>query len=299
MSIKTVAILSPGDMGHAVGRALRASGLDVVSCLAERSQRTRKLATQAGIRDLPSLETLVVESDLILSILAPSEAVAAAERVCDALQATSARTLFVDCNAVSPATVQRIDAMITDAGGRCIDAGIIGSPPGKGAPPRFYASGPHAASLAELDGRGISVRLIGGEIGRASGIKMCYAALTKGTAALYTALLTAAEALGIMPELQAELATSQPGALKDMESITGVSAKAFRWVGEMEEIAATFAGVGVSARLHLGAADVFRMIAASPLGDERPETIDTQRTLAETIAIFAKELRQGNERAGG
>jgi hypothetical protein len=134
------------------------------------------------------------------------------------------------------------------------------------------------------------VRLLGGAIGRASGIKMCYAALTKGTSALYAALLTTAAALGLADELRAELEESQSDALRSMQGLTGVPAKAFRWVGEMEEIAATFASVGVTPRLHLGAADVFTMIAESPLGHERPETLDRSRTLAQMIAILAEQL---------
>ena len=119
---------------------------------------------------------------------------------------------------------------------------------------------------------------------------MCYAALTKGTAALYAALLTAAEAHGLTNELQAELQESQPEAWRGMQSLVGVPAKAFRWVGEMEEIAATFASVGVAGRLHLGAADMFRMIAESPVGHERPETVDRNRPLSELIAILATSL---------
>ena len=291
MEVQTVAILSPGDMGHAIGRVLRRSGLDTIAYLAGRSERTRALAAQADIRNVPTLEQLVLDADLILSILVPAEAVANAERVAQALRATGAHPAFADCNAIAPATMQQIDAIITDAGGACIDAGIIGGPPREGYAPRIYASGPHEHVLAELDGRGIEVRTLGGAIGRASSLKMCYAALTKGTAALYTTLLTAAEALGLSAELQAELEESQPQAWRGMQSLTGVPAKAFRWVGEMEEIAATFASVGVTGRMHLGAADVFRMIAESPVGHERPETIDHSRTLAELIAILAASSR--------
>ncbi len=291
MAVQTIAILSPGDMGHAIGRMLRRSGLDTITSLAGRSQRTHDLADQAGIRDVPTLEQLVVEADLILSILVPAEAVANAQRVAVAIRSTGAHPAYADCNAIAPATMQQIDAIISDAGGACIDTGIIGGPPRDGYAPRIYASGPHEHILAELDGRGVEVRMLGGAIGRASGLKMCYAALTKGTAALHTALLTAAEALGLSDELQAEIEQSQPDARRAMQSLVGVPAKAFRWVGEMEEIAATFASVGVTDRLHLGAADVFRMIAASPVGHERPETVDHSRTLAELIDILALRLK--------
>jgi 3-hydroxyisobutyrate dehydrogenase-like beta-hydroxyacid dehydrogenase len=178
--------------------------------------------------------------------------------------------------------------VISAAGGRFIDAGIIGSPPGRSAAPRFYVSGPHETVMAELDGRGISVRLMGGEVGRASGIKMCYAALTKGTNALYAATLTAAESLGLYDDLQKELEASQQGMLKGMQGIVGLPGKAFRWVGEMEEIAATFASAGVTPKIHEGAADVFRMVADSALGNERPETVDRGRTVRDTVRAFAE-----------
>ena len=113
MSVKTVAILSPGDMGHAVGRALGEHGLDVITCLQGRSERTRKLAQQGNIRDVPSLEEMVTQADLILSILVPEEALGVARSVANALQATGQETTFADCNAVSPGTSEEINSIIT------------------------------------------------------------------------------------------------------------------------------------------------------------------------------------------
>lgn len=295
MTVRTVAILSPGNMGHAVGRVLRESGLDVVSCLAGRSERTRMLAAQAGIRDIPELGTLVRKTDLILSILVPAEAVTAAEQVAQAMASTGTAAVYADCNAIAPATAQRIDTIITAAGGRFIDAGIIGGPPGPDEAPRFYASGPYETILGQLDGRGITVRQMGGEVGRASGIKMCYASLTKGAAALYAAVLTTAGSLGLSQELIAELEESQSAKLQEMQNVKGLSARAFRWIGEMEEIAATYESAGVTPNFHLGAADVFRMVADSPIGHERPETIDKNRTLDQTVKIFVESVKQAGE----
>ena len=217
-------------MGHAVGREFRASGLEVLTCLSGRSPRTRRLAGSAGFRDLPSLETLAEQADLILSILVPEAAVALAEEVARAMKSTGGHPVFADCNAVSPATSRRIGSIICEAGGHYLDASIIGPPPGKGQPPRFYVSGSNAAVLSQLDGRGIAVKWIGSDIGRASAIKMCYAGLTKGTLALHAAVLTSAEALGLSEELRSELAYSQGQALKAMEQVKRVPAKAFRWI---------------------------------------------------------------------
>jgi 3-hydroxyisobutyrate dehydrogenase-like beta-hydroxyacid dehydrogenase len=291
MAVNIVAILSPGDMGHAVGRALGEHGLDVITCLEGRSERTRGLARQAGIRGVGSLRDLVSEADLILSIVVPAQAADVARNIADALRATEAATAFADCNAVSPQTAEIMNDIIARAGGRFIDGSIIGPPPGRGAPTRVYVSGADAGMMTELDGKGIDVRNLGGAVGRASGIKMCYAALTKGTSALYTAVLTAAELLGLSAELRAEFAGSQTQAYEALETqVTGLPAKAFRWIGEMEEIASTFDQVGVTPHIHRGAADVFRLLSKTPLALETPETIDRQRTAAETISVVAQSV---------
>ena len=289
MTVRTVGILSPGDMGSNVGRALRENGFEVVTSLEGRSERTRTLAAEAGLADAGSLRALVERADLILSIMVPSEAEGLAGEVAGVIRQTGKPVAFADCNAISPETVKGIGRTIEAAGGRFIDAGIIGGPPRNGStPPRFYASGPHEAVLGELDGRGISVPLLGGEVGRASAVKMCYAAITKGTQALYAATLLAAESLGAYDDLMAEIASSQPETLKRMNSVTGISSKAFRWVGEMEEIAATFADAGSTPLIHQGAAEIFQLIADSPIGDERPETVDRSRSLHDTVKLFAE-----------
>ena len=288
MALRTIAILSPGNMGAAVGRALRENGYDVVTNLDGRSERTRALASEAGFRAVSGMDGIVKESDLVMSILVPSEVISVAREAAAAMNRTGAAPAFADCNAVSPDTARELGEIIEAAGGRYVDAGIIGGPPGTGAPPRFYASGPHEAILSELDGKGILVPLLGGEVGRASGIKMCYASMTKGVSALQTAALVAAYRLGLSGELEEELSSSRAKALAEMQSLIELPGKAFRWVGEMEEIAATFESVGVTGHFHQGAAEVFRMVADSPLGDERPETIDPNRTLRETVEVFAE-----------
>ena len=294
MQVKTVAIMSPGDMGHAVGRTLAEGGLDVITCLHGRSERTRGLARAANIRDVASFEELAVEADLILSILVPGEAENLASMIAGALKRTGANTYYAECNAVSPRTTLAMNDVISEAGGRYVDGSIIGGPPGKGEPPRFYVSGPHASVMAELDGKGIEVRPLGGKIGRASGIKMCYAALTKGTHTLQMALLTAAEAMGLSGELRAEFSVSQTAAYRDMESrLPGLPSKASRWIGEMEEIAATFEEVGVTPHFHLGAAAMCRLLSETSFAAERAETIDRTRTLDETISELARILPSG------
>lgn len=288
MSI-TVGIMSPGDMGHAVGKVLKDNCADVLAALDGRSERTRGLAEAAGIEDVGSVTALVERCDLVLSIMVPAQAEAAAGGVATAIKGTGADLTYVDCNAISPGTVKRIAETIEQAGGCFVDAGIIGGPPrDRDSETRFPASGPEAERFARLADHGLKVRVIGDVVGQASGLKMCYAALTKGTSALLIELLTAARRLGLYDALIEEFENSQEGRLRQAErSVPGVPAKAHRWVGEMEEIAKTFAEAGLTPKTYEGAAEIFAMVAASPLGDERPETRDQGRTLGETVRILA------------
>jgi L-threonate 2-dehydrogenase len=244
----TVGIVSAGEMGAGVGRRLAGSGLRVVTTLAGRGERTRERAAAAGMEDVGSLAAVVREADVLLSILPPGRALALAEAV-----GRDAGPLYVDCNAISPATARAIGAVVGD---RYVDAGIIGAP----SAPRFYASGPHAAQVAALP---LDVRSLDGEIGQASALKMCYAALTKGLSALLTESMVAADANGVANALRDELADSQPQFLAGADRLPGVVPKAYRWVAEMEEIAATFEQAGMTPRMLLGAADVYRQLEAA------------------------------------
>ena len=291
MPLKTIGIMSPGDMGHAVGRALGDNGFDVITCLEGRSERTHALAEQGNIRDVPSMEELVSQADLVLCILVPAQVESVAFRVAEALKSTGQDTYYADCNAVSPQTSLRLADIINAAGGRFIDAGIIGGPPGRGAPPRFYVSGPDAVVVSELDGKGIAVRAIGDELGKASGIKMCYAALTKGTSTLQIALLSAAESMGLTDDLRREFESSQPNALKQMDTgISRLPPNARRWIGEMEEIAATFEHLGVTPFFHKGAAEIYRLLSGTEFAQETPETVDRDRPTIDTIRAVVELL---------
>jgi 3-hydroxyisobutyrate dehydrogenase-like beta-hydroxyacid dehydrogenase len=290
-----IAILSPGDMGHAVGAHLHAQGFRVLTDLAGRSASTRARARRSGFEDV-GLDSLVESAELVLSILPPAAAEGCATRVADAMRRTGRRPVFVDCNAIAPATARRLAAIVTSVGAEFVDAGLIGAPPGRGAlPTRLYASGPQAAVLEPLGGggaAGLEVRLLGEGVGRASAMKMAYAALTKGTLTLYTAGLVAARELGVFEELSRELAESQPEAWARMGVLPFLPADAARWVGEMEEIAATFRDARVTDAFHRGAAEIFRGLAATPFAAETRETVDRSRTLEEAIRVFAASLHE-------
>ena len=286
MADLTIGLLSPGDMGHAVGEMLIRHGAKVITCLEGRSARTRGLAEKAGIGDVPSYGDLVKETDLIISILVPSEAERTAARVAEAVN--GADLVYVDCNAIAPATAKRIGDVITGAGGQIIDAGIIGGPPREPKTTRFYCSGPDTSAFMQLNDYGLDVRSVGNEIGQASGFKMCFAAGTKGVTALQTELLVAAKALGLYDALIDELGMGDR--LAGMErGIPGMPVKAKRWVGEMEEIAKTFGDLGLTPKMYEGAADMYRLVSETPLADETPETRDKSRTLAQVVAVLDKQ----------
>ena len=291
MAFTTVAILSPGDMGHSVGRLLREHGLRVVTCLDGRSARTRSLSEKAGIIDVGNMGEMVAQSDLIMSITLSEVVTELCRQVADAVRATGSRPLFVECNAIAPEITRQLEPIITASGARFVDASIIGIPPRGGYQPYFYASGNHAAEFEGMREFGLDVRNIGPEVGQASGIKMCYSALTKGSIALYAQLMVAAQLLGLSEHLRLEFQNSQPSAFKWIEAeLPRIPPKARRWVTEVQEIQATFQHLGLTPHLFAGVADMYRFIGNTPLGDESPETEDMDRTLEDTVKELAAQV---------
>ncbi len=282
----------PGDMGHGCAIAFRESGFRVVTCLAGRSARTRGLAEAAEIEMLETLEEVAREADLILSILPPEAALEQARAVSAAMVAADRRPAYADCNAVSPATARQVADVISDAGATFIDAGIIGRNPvhEKGGT-RFYVSGPDISAIEALNGRGIVVRGLGDEIGRASAMKMIYASANKGTFSLHAATLTVARAMGMTEAYLAELGESQPAMLAAMKRmVPRIPLDAARWHGEMREIAATFEAAGVTRGFHDGAADMMELAARTPIANETRETVDESRSLEQVLDFYVAAL---------
>ncbi len=272
MKLQHIGIVSPGDMGQAVAQSLKAAGFTVHTALDGRSARTRALAAEAGLHDCGTMHNVIATCDAVLSILNPAAAVDNARAAAAAIRDTGKKCLFVDCNAVAPQTAHQIDAIIREAGGEYIDAGIIGPPPRGKASMRMYVSGAKAALLEPLSCDGIRVRVMGDRIGDASAIKMCYASYTKGAVALGVEMLMAARRLGVDAALDRELQESAADNRQWVLSRTTVMPpKAYRWVPEMLEIAKTFEGVKLTPRILLGAADMYEMIAQTALGRESPE----------------------------
>jgi 3-hydroxyisobutyrate dehydrogenase-like beta-hydroxyacid dehydrogenase len=292
MNMQTVGLLSPGDMGHAIGAVLQQHGLRVITNLQGRSTRTIALAKAAGIIDVANDRTLVHEADILLSILPPAQAHSFAERIAPAVKETGAHVLFVDCNAIAPRTVHSIEQLITEAGATFVDVGIIGGPPQPGREgPRLYASGPQAEDVAQLAQYGLDIRVLGPQSGQASGLKMCYASLTKGLTSLATIALVAAQAQGLQTALQAELQLL-PLFNTIKHTVPTMPPKAYRWIGEMEEIAQTFADLGLPPQMHQGAASLYRLVEGTILGTEIPEQRQHGQTLEEVINILTSELEK-------
>jgi 3-hydroxyisobutyrate dehydrogenase-like beta-hydroxyacid dehydrogenase len=257
-TIQVVGILSPGEMGSGVGTVLHQHGLRVLTCLAGRRPESRERAARAGFEDTGDLASLVRTCDVLLSILPPAVAGAVADQVAAAITATNSDLLYVDCNAIAPNTAAAIFRTVTTAGARFADAGIIGPPPTRPGN-RIFASGPGAAEFAALGEFGLDIRVLDGDVGQASGLKMCYAAMTKGMQALGAELLVAARLLGVEDTLLAEQSEGDVATVRRFveRALQTMPPKAYRWIGEMEEIARCFEDLGLPGRLMLGAADVY------------------------------------------
>ena len=291
-----VAILSPGQMGSAIGRVLAARGPRVIAPLAGRSERTIGLARSAGIEDVGTIERVVAEADVILSVTTSVAAPLIGSEVAALLRSGRVgRTrplTFVECNALAPQNVRAIAAPLLEAGCRLVDAGIVGGPPTATRGPRFYASGPHIDDFLAFRDFGLDVRPLGHEIGQASAMKMSYAALTKGLIALGSELLLVAGEHDLLDPLLDELESSQPALRRWLESsIPGMPSKARRWVSEMLEISATFDDLGLSPGYHRAASDLYAWIEETPLGAERPEARDAGRDLRATLEGLARGQR--------
>jgi 3-hydroxyisobutyrate dehydrogenase-like beta-hydroxyacid dehydrogenase len=234
----TVTIMAQGGMGAATAARLVAHGVEVRTVTAGRSAASAERAAKAGMKSVGDKDAVAV--DFFLSIVPPADAMPLAERFAPHLKAATAKPVYVDLNAVSPETAVRIADVIEATGTPAVDGGIIGMPPrADGYSPVYYVSGKDAPKVAALNALGLKIGVLDAPVGAASALKMSYAGITKGLIGIGAGMALAAKRAGVGDALLAELAASQANLLAGFKrSIPDMFAKAGRWVGEMEEIAA-------------------------------------------------------------
>jgi 3-hydroxyisobutyrate dehydrogenase-like beta-hydroxyacid dehydrogenase len=258
MAGRTIVLLHPGEMGSAVGAALVAAGHRVLWASGERSAATRARAAAAGLEDRQTLARALGDAEIVLSVCPPGGALALAR----AVAAAGFRGLYLDANAVASATVRAIAETVAAAGAQFVDGGIIGPPPTAPGRSRLYLAGAMSDRVATLfRTTALQPIVLDGPIGAASALKMCYAAWTKGSMALLADIRALAAQEGVAAGLLAEWEMSRPRLAADSAAITGSARKAWRWVAEMEEVAASFAAAGLPDGFHQAAAETYRRLA--------------------------------------
>ncbi|KAF2095451.1 6-phosphogluconate dehydrogenase C-terminal domain-like protein [Rhizodiscina lignyota] len=320
--LATIGILSIGDMGAGIARLLHAHNYKVITNVTGRSASTQSRASAASITLLPTDEDLVAQADYILSIVPPRDAIATATRIASAFKPQERQAAeplyFLDLNAISPATARTIGALFKDHDDtklRYVDGGIIGGPP-KPPPasassdangttpwtrPSIVLSGPHPLSAAPTSGSHLfsllNARDVGPDIGSASGLKCCFASLTKGFTALAIQSYSTAARLGVLDELRGHLAGFAPKLKEQGEKgVVGMAPKAYRWVDEMREIGRTFREDGGWAEewgdgIYDSIAGTYRFVAdGTVLGEE---TIEKRKR--GTLEDVVEALKEGLE----
>lgn len=251
----TVGVLHPGAMGAALAGLLAASGVEVLWASEGRSADTARRATAAGLTDAGSLPALCARSDVVLCVCPP----AAAADVADAVAGAGFTGTYVDANAVSPARMAAIAARLRASGARVVDGALLGPVPRRPGGTRLYLAGPGAGGVAALFPTDLlGVVVMPGEIGRASALKMAYAAGTKGADALTALGLALAERLGVGAELAGEWDRREPGrSAAARAELDRATPRTWRWVAEMEEVADTCEAEGLPGGFHRAAAELF------------------------------------------
>lgn len=265
----TIGLISPGAMGASVGAAAVSAGNRVLWASDGRSAATRERAERAGLADCGTIGEMAKDAPVILSVCPPHDAEATAGAVLDA----GFSGLFVEGNAIAPQKVRRISSQLAGGGITTVDGGIVGGPAWTTQSGTvLYLSGARAGEVAALFADSpLGAQVIDGKVGSASAMKMAFAAWTKGSAALLTAILGVAEKEGVRETLEKQwgdkFTTQTHG------RVTASSAKAWRFAGEMREIAATFASAGFPCGFHEGAAEVFERLA--PFKDNPAENLES------------------------
>jgi L-threonate 2-dehydrogenase len=264
-----VAVVAQGAMGAGVGGRLVERGLRVITSLEGRSDASAERSKAAGM--IPASDAECAKADFFLSILPPSEALPLAAKMAGLIAPSNHKPIYVDCNAVSPPTKVNIGKVVSKAGAPFVDVGIIGLPPRANYEgPYLIVAGPDSGKFAPLGEFGLHLRPVDGPVGAASAVKMSYAGITKGITALGSMMMLAATRGGAAEEFRYQLERSHPYFMQNFRrAVPDMFDKAYRFVGEMEEIA-DFVGEDKQARqMYLAFADFYRRMAADAEGEHR------------------------------
>ncbi len=254
----TIAVVAPGAMGSGVGARLASHGARVLTSLEGRSPATRARAGAAGMQ--AASDEAIASADIILSVVPPNEALPLARRLAPHIRGD---TVYIDLNAINPATARDIGQALGACPARYVDGSIIGLPPKPDVPgPTFYLAGDTGAAADALSRHGLVIKTLAGGIGAASALKMTYAGMTKGLTALGAAMILAAQREGAADALAAELASSQKELLARLaKSVPDMLPKAYRWVPEMAEIADFLGPDDPASAIYAAMSQFYRSIA--------------------------------------
>ncbi|HLO17673.1 MAG TPA: DUF1932 domain-containing protein [Anaerolineales bacterium] len=275
--MSNLGILNPGEMGISIAASALNSGHQVYWMSEQRSPKTRARAEQYHLREIDSLFQFCRTCETIISVCPPHSA----EEVASSVSEAGFQGTYLDANAISPQRTLKIAQRLEERRIRFVDGGIIGGPAWTSNETWLYLSGMHANSIASLFSNGpLETQIIGDEIGKASALKMCYAAYTKGTTALLSAILATAESLGVREELYRQWDREDQGFSEQVNRrVKRVTAKAWRFEGEMREIAETLRAADLPAGFHESAAEVYHRMAGFKDAMETPPLEDVLREL--------------------
>ena len=254
-----IGILHPGEMGISIAASAINNGHQVFWMSQSRSDKTRARAENHNLIEIDSLFRFCQICEMIISVCPPHSA----EEVATSVLEAGFQGLYLDANAISPQRAAKIGHMLNVNNIRFVDGGIIGGPAWRPKETWLYLSGKHSDEIAGCFVNGpLEIKIMGNEIGKASALKMCYAAYSKGTTALLAAILAAAESLAVGNELN-ELWDMDNAGFSEQANrrATRVTAKAWRFEGELLEIASTFEKVGLPSGFHEAAAEIYRRMA--------------------------------------
>jgi 3-hydroxyisobutyrate dehydrogenase-like beta-hydroxyacid dehydrogenase len=279
-----IGLIGAGAMGSALGASWIAAGHDVRTRLSGRSARTRALVRDAGIT-VADTRNEVVDADIVVSVVPPAEALPVARSIAETVRSSASRPLVVDVNAVSPATLGEILAVLSSAGVALVDGTVSGAPPYPGSTrTTLYLSGPQSEVIAGLSQGWYRTVVLGERIGSASALKMTTSSMYKGTNALVMQAILTASHFGVLDAFLEDVSRIWPDNVPRWPREVALSAtKSGRFVDEMREIAATQAEAGLPAELFLGVAETFVRAAATELGHAAPESVADDIGLPEVI----------------